>query len=427
MNVTVDLPEKLECLLYPKRYKIAHGGRGSAKSWSFARTLLAKGAQRKLRILCAREIQKSIKDSVHKLLRDQIAALNLGSRYKVFDTEIRGINGTEFLFTGLNTHTVDTIKSFEACDICWVEEGQTVRKKSWDILIPTIRKGDSEIWVSFNPDLETDETYHRFVKNAPFDSYVVEINWSDNPWWNSVMEAERLHCRKTDPENYDNIWEGKCRPAVEGAIYYKEVMAAEADGRICNVPYEPSLKVHVVFDLGWNDSMFISLIQRNLSEVRVIRAIMDDHRTLDSYSAELKELQYNWGKVWLPHDGYHGDYKTGKSSEGILRKLGWDVAKKDEIVQQRVEEGIKVSRLNFHRYYFDKKNADPLVESLKRYRRRINNSTEEEGTPVHDRHSHGADNFRYINLNLEGMRNEEERKRRIKMPSYGNTDTMIGM
>src|SRR5690606_19695553 len=162
-----EFPSKLKPLFQPYRYKVAYGGRGATKSWGFARALLIQGAQRKLRILCTREVQKSIKDSVHSLLSDQIQAMGLGHIYQVLQTEIRGVNGTEFLFAGLSTQTVESIKSYEGVDICWVEEARAVSKRSWSILIPTIRKEGSEIWVSFNPELDTDETYVRFVVNPP--------------------------------------------------------------------------------------------------------------------------------------------------------------------------------------------------------------------------------------------------------------------
>src|SRR5574343_99827 len=149
-SVDAHFPKKLEFLFKPKRYKVAYGGRGSGKSWGVARALLIQGAQSPLRILCAREVQKSIKQSVHQLLTDQIQALGLGGFYEVLETEIRGKNGTQFYFAGLASHTVESIKSFEGAQRVWVEEGQTVSKKSWDILIPTIRAPASEICVTFN-------------------------------------------------------------------------------------------------------------------------------------------------------------------------------------------------------------------------------------------------------------------------------------
>ncbi len=422
-GIIADIPGKLRFLFYPMRYKIARGGRGSGKSWSFARALLILGAKKKLRILCAREVQLSIRQSVHKLLKDQIELLGLSSFYRVYDTEIRGINGTEISFTGLSTLTVDTIKSFEGVDICWVEEGQVISKRSWDILIPTIRKADSEIWVSYNPDIETDETHQRFAVNPPPNCICVVINWRDNPWFSDVLNAERLHCKEHNPDDYDNIWEGKTRSAVDGAIYFKQLQEMELQGRVCNVPYDPMLKAHVVVDLGFADAMSIGIVQRNASAIQIIDYIEDTHKTLADYSATLRELRYNWGRVFLPHDGFSKHVQTGKSSADVLKSLGWDVVDKTEIVQLSIEEGIKQSRLTFPRLYIDKSKCDRLVECLRRYRRVINRQTETAGSPMHDEYSHGADMLRYLCINSDSMHNESKSRvynspTSILMPSF---------
>ena len=420
-------PDKLRFLFQPSRYKVAYGGRGSAKSWSFARALLLKGINKPLRILCAREIQKSIKDSVHQLLSDQINNLEITSKYDVLQTEITGSNGTRFLFVGLSELTVDTIKSYEGIDIVWIEEGQTITERSWKILIPTIRKDESEIWVSFNPELESDPTYMRFVKHPAPDSIVVMVNWRDNPYFNEVLEKERQDCLQRFPRDYQNVWEGQCRPAVEGAIYFDEVAAMERDGRVCNVPYDPMLKAHIVFDLGFNDEMAVSIVQRHVSEVRIIRYIEDTQKTLAYYSAELKELRYNWGKVWLPHaDGFSKDFKTGKGSDQILTALGWNVAKKEEVANVDVEEGIRQTRLIFPRVYVDKTNCTQLVEAWKRYRRHVNKQTLTAGAPVHDQYSHGADNTRYIAINIDRMTNDTDRKPMPYAESYQALDAAVG-
>lgn len=418
-TVNAQFPDKLAFLFQPMRYKVARGGRGSGKSWSFARALLIQAASSPLLVLCTREVQKSIKDSVHKLLSDQIQALGLGSFYEIFETEIRGRNGSKFIFAGLSTQTVESIKSLEGCDRVWCEEAQAITKRSWDVLTPTIRKAGSEIWISYNPELDTDPTHQRFTVNPPDDCESVLVNYVDNPWFPDVLEKERQRCQKTDPKAYPNIWEGECKPAVEGAIYYDEVAKAEANGQICNVPYDPMLKVHVVFDLGWNDAMAISLVQRVRSEVRVIEYIEDSHRTLDHYSADLRERKMNWGRVFLPHDGFSKDMKSGKSSEEILKKLGWDVVPRQDIVEMSVEEGIKATRVTFGQVYFDKKKADRLVECLKRYRRAIKQTTQEAGAPLHDQFSHGADNFRYICINADKMTNGTVNNKPLPLPRLG--------
>lgn len=402
IKLDIRFPDVMGGLFAQARYKVFHGGRGSGKSWSVARALLLLAAQKKTRVLCAREVQKSIKESVHKLLSDQIAAMGLGQHFVVLETAIRCSNGSEFTFSGLGQHTVDSIKSFEGVDVCWVEEGQTVSKRSWDVLVPTIRQPGSEIWITLNPELETDDTYVRFIASPPPNSIVQKVNWSDNPWFPKELENERLHCFLTNRADYDNIWEGKARSSITGAIYAHEVETMGREQRIRAVPYDAMMKVHVVFDLGWNDSMTLSFVQRSTSEIRVIDYIEDDHKTLDWYAAEIRNRRYNLGKIWLPHDGEHKDFKTGKSARELMQAMGFDV----EIVPSvSIEDGIRTLRQLLGRFYIDELKAARLVVCLRRYRRFINLRTQEPGQPLHDEFSHGADNGRYIALVADLMSN----------------------
>lgn len=420
--MTWQMPEALEFLFQPSRYKVARGGRGSGKSWGFARALLIQAYQTPLRVLCTREVQKSIKQSVYQLLKDQIEALGLDAEYEVLSTEIRGRNGSSFYFAGLSDLTADSIKSFEGVDRVWVEEGQSITARSWKILIPTIRKEGSEIWVSYNPELETDETHQRFVVNPPPGCISVLMNWADNPWFPPVLEQERQHAKATMSEHeYRNVWEGECLPAVTGAIYFDEVASLERGGRVREVPHDPLLKLHAIWDLGWNDSMSIILAQRQGSELRVIEYIEDSHRTLADYVADLKAKKYNdqpvnWGTDYLPHDGFSKDFKTGKSADEILTALGRRV---QQIPKMDVEGGIKAARSIFSRLYLDKDKTTRLVECLKRYRRQINQTTNEPGAPLHDEFSHGADAFRYLALCADLMSNDEWGAP-LKYPKLGN-------
>ena len=316
-----EFPDKLEFLFKPARYKVLHGGRGSAKSWGIARALLIQAAQRPLRVLCTREVQKSIKDSVHRLLSDQIQALGLGWFYEILETEIRGPNGSLFLFAGLAQHTVESIKSYEGVDRVWIEEAQVVTKRSWDVLLPTIRKEGSEVWLSLNPDMETDETYQRFVSNPPPDAVVVQMNWRDNPWFPEVLEKERQETLRRDQSNYENIWEGKPKLVSEGAIYKEEIERLVSESRIRLVPYDPVLSVHTVWDLGWNDAMTIGFFQRSGAEVRCIDYIEDSHRTLDWYVAQIDKRPWRWGTDFIPHDGRSRNFQTGKSTEEALQAM----------------------------------------------------------------------------------------------------------
>lgn len=407
MSARQKLPDYAKALFEPKRYKVLYGGRGGGKSWAVARALLIQAAQQPIRVLCAREVQKSIRDSVHRLLSDQIAAMGLGGFYEVLDAEIRGKNGTLVLFSGLLQHTIDSIKSFEGVDRVWIEEAHSVSKKSWDVLIPTIRKPGSEIWATFNPQLDTDEVYARFVKSERDDCTVIRVNYSDNPWFPEVLEQERQTAQRTmKAADYNHIWEGQCLPAVEGAIYFDEVAAAEAEGRICDVPYDPLLKVHTVWDLGWNDSTSIILVQRNASSIRIIDYIEDSHRTLADYAQQLNDRRLNWGVDWMPHDAYAKDVKSGKSAVEIVNSQGRNApVTRDMIPELSLEDGIRAARLVFPRVYFDKTKAARLVECLKRYRRHVSKTTNEPSAPLHDEYSHGADAFRYLCVTADHMGN----------------------
>ena len=400
--VTLRLPEKMAPIWLPMRYKVMHGGRGGGKSWSVAKVLLAKGADHPLRILCAREVQKSMKDSVHRLLRDQIVALRLESFFEVLETEIRGANGTVFLFTGLQSHTVDSIKSYEGVDIVWVEEAHGVSKKSWDVLTPTIRKEGSEIWMTLNPDMETDETYQRFIATPSPDTWVCEINWRDNPWFPSVLDKERRKAKRSMlRDDYEHIWEGRARRVSAGAIYRHEMEDIYMDNRVRDVPYDPSLPVHTVWDLGWNDAMTISMVQRGPQDVRIIDYIEDSHRTLDWYVARLEQRPYRWGIDFLPHDGRTKNFQTGKSTQQQLQGMG---RRNVQVLSMMdVEEGIKGARMLFPRVFVDQTKAARLLECLKRYQRRVHQITHEPMEPLHDEFSHGADNFRYIGQAVDQM------------------------
>lgn len=430
-TIRIDLPAKLSFLveLQRWRYKVVYGGRGGGKSWSFADALLTLGASRKLRILCAREVQKSIKDSVHRLLSDRIEALGLSSFYSITETGIFGGNGTEFIFVGLGIHTVDSIKSYEGVDIVWVEEGQTVSKRSWEILIPTIRAENSEIWVTFNPDMERDEVWQRFVVNTPPNAVVIKMNWNDNPWFPTVLEQERAYMQRTAPDDYDNIWEGNCRQVVAGAIYAREMGAMAMEGRIRAVPYDPRLPVHTIWDLGWADSMAIIMIQKPIpTSVNVINYLEDSHLTYAEYVADLDALGYRWGTDWLPHDAANTSPQTGDSVVMALRKLGRRSVK--VIDRNDVELGIREARMMFPRVYMDNsKRARPtgylggarLIECLQNYRRNIPRTTNEPAQPMHDQFSHGADAWRGLAMIVDQIRNEADAPRPPPIPVRRST------
>jgi phage terminase large subunit len=240
------LPPKLRALFFrqtsdgrtayiPSRYKIAYGGRGSTKSWGFTGTAAYLAEQMPLRVLCVRELQNSIQESVHKLLSDRIEALGMASSFDVQRQGIYGINGSEFIFAGIRNDP-GKIKSTEGVDICLVEEAEKVSEESWRVLIPTIRKPGSELWICFNPREQLDPTYKRFVLNTPPKCRRVKINWDDNPWFPPTLELERQYAlqlireSKDDDErvllqaDYDHVWEGDTQRRSDAAVFRRRVV-----------------------------------------------------------------------------------------------------------------------------------------------------------------------------------------------------------
>ena len=208
-TIRIPTARVFEPLLYPSRYKGAYGGRGSGKSHHFAEKVIQAALTSPKRIVCIREVQKSIKESVKRLLEDKIKALDVGSYFQVLDREIRGINGSLIIFQGMQDHTAESIKSLEGYDIAWVEEAQSLSTRSIRLLRPTIRKEGSELWFTWNP-MSADDPIDAFLRgdNVPPDSKVVQANWSDNPWFPSELERERIFDLKYNSGTYDHVWEG---------------------------------------------------------------------------------------------------------------------------------------------------------------------------------------------------------------------------
>ena len=409
-------PAKLKCLFEPAkaRYRVLYGGRGGSKSWNIARALLLKGCEQTTRVLCAREFQTSIKDSVHKLLVDQIANLGIEAHYEVTDRTIRGVNGTEFIFVGIKNNT-NNVKSIEGIDIAWVEEAQSVSPNSCNVLIPTIRKADSEIWISFNPELPTDETWKRFVLQPPENSVIQKINWNDNPWFPEVLDLERRALQGRDTEAYNNVWEGIPRQTVNGAIFAKEVTMAELEGRICNVPYDQTKPVHAIFDLGWADQTACWILQFIGQETHLLRYFEDSQQTISYYMAKFQSFGYLYDTIWLPHDAKAKSLGTGKSIEEIVRATGMKVQILDRVP---VVDSINAARTIFNKCYFDRQNTEEGLQCLRHYRYDVDPDTKMfSAKPLHDEYSHGADAFRYIGLMINEPRKAQPQRANQRAPA----------
>lgn len=218
-KIEITVPKKFSTITAPARYHVYYGGRGSAKSHSIARYLLCDAMARHKKTLCTREYQNSITDSVHRLFVDLIHQHQLEQWFDVTRNEIIcTTNGSSFIFKGL-AHNIDSVKSTEGVDDCWVEEGDKVSQNSWDILIPTIRKPGSRIFVSFNPTHEDDPVYQMFVKTKNPDAIITEVSYRDNPHFPEVLQKEMEHMRATDYEKYLHVWEGQLRTVSDAQVF----------------------------------------------------------------------------------------------------------------------------------------------------------------------------------------------------------------
>lgn len=238
----ITIPNKLKPFLKPKRFKIAYGGRGAGKSQTFADMFLMKAQTESAKVGCFREMQNSIEDSVHSLLKDEISRLEVDG-FTVEKASIHNQEGAEFKFKGLSRNP-DAVKSMHGFKYFWVEEAQSISKDSLDKLTPTLREAGSEVWFSLNPQSSEDPVYNRFIK--PFESEllrdgiyeddlhtIVLVNYYDNPWFPQILEDERLWDYENKPRSqYDHIWLGKCNDSVEYSIIPVEWFDACIDSHI---------------------------------------------------------------------------------------------------------------------------------------------------------------------------------------------------
>lgn len=401
MLVDASFPEALNCLFTPKRYKVLWGGRGAGRSWGVARALLLFGTERPIRVLCARELQKSIDESVHKVLSDQIAKLGLEDFYDIQKAHIMGANGTSFSFEGIKNN-VNKIRSYEGIDYCWVEEAIKVSANSWAVLIPTIRKKGSEIWLTFNPELETDYTYKRFVKDIDKDnSFVIHMTWEDNPWFaETELMAEMEYSRKNNPDEYLNVWAGLCKQVLEGAVYARELRSAREEGRIGKVPYYPQVPVSTFWDLGRANNTSIWFAQRVALQYRIINYYEANASTIDMNDPSgginhfikiCQSMGYTYETMWLPPDARAKRLGTKLSIQEMVGqyypvRIAPNLSKVD---------GINAARVIFPNCWFDEEKCADGLQALHHYRYEVHDG-QFSNEPVHDWASDGADAFRYL-------------------------------
>lgn len=406
VRVKARFPEKFRPLLETHaRYKVFYGGRGGAKSWQFARALLLRGMNGGLRVLCTRETQSSLKESVMQLLADQIKLMGLGNYYKVLKAEIRGPDGTLFIFKGLSDP--DALKSAEGVDVMWIEEARMVSETSWKKFDPTIRKPGAEIWISMNPELETDWLYKLFVKGIngkpPPNSIVVKVGYKDNPWLDKAIVEQAKHLRETDFDEYLWVYGGHCRTSLDGAVYSKELRRARAEERITRVPIARERPVHTFWDLGRGDMTAIWFVQIVGLEYRVVAYYQNSGEHISHYLDKLEELRqekgWTYGTCWLPHDAEHELLGQRRTIKVQVADAGYRVKITPDI---KIADGINAARTIFGACWFDEEACEDGIAALRQYHYDIDPQTNARSLkPEHDWSSHGADGFRYMGVALK--------------------------
>lgn len=398
----VDFPIELAFLFEPHRYKVAYGGRGSTKSWSFARGILIRGAEKRLRIVCCRLTKDSIKESIHELLTQQIALMEMQHLYRVQEGKIYGTNGTEIVFYGLGDKHVDAIKSFEGADIVWVEEAVHITKAAWNKLGPTVRKDGSEIWVTFNPDLDTDATYVRFVVKPDRQVWSAKINWQQNPWFPEVMRVEMESLRETDYNEYLHIYEGNTKDSVDGAIFANQIKAALEEDRITTVPYDRTKPVDIAFDLGFGDPTVMWFVQGYGGFLNLIDYYESDEEDISHFVMVAKQKPYILRDYWLPwdeaahqHEKLHGVADKHIAISEIMKSLGCNTR---QAAGLRKVDSLNLIRGKWPLMRFDREKCADGLNALRHYQwdRKPARPDVEGGKPgqrqaLHDWASHAAD------------------------------------
>lgn len=427
----LQFPAKASFLFEPHRYKCLYGGRGSGKSWSFARALLVLGRRRKLFIVCAREFQSSIKDSVHKLVADQVSQMEWHDFYQIKEAEIVGANGTKFVFVGVRNN-VHSIKSMEAIDIFAVFEATLVSKNSWDVTLPTVRRdppfgpfdNGSEVWVEYNPELDTDETYIRFTLSPPEDCVSVEMNWSDNPFFPDILKQQKDEAYRRDADDARTIWGGKTRKVLKGAIFAKELELALNEGRISSTyKVDRSKPVTFSFDLGDSDMCAWFGWQQMGMEHNCIDHYGNTGHGIDHFLDEIRKRDYKVKHILLPHDAAQAHQsargnKSGNTIEKQVRAVYGDAVRL--VPRVSVVNRINATRQLFPRINFAEGPTAAGVQSLTRYQYKIDERGQRSREPLHNHASNDADAFTYYAVwlkegSMEKPKRVEDEERTLVM------------
>jgi len=402
-SLDLPTPRAFVPLVPGSRYKGAYGGRGSGKSHFFAELLIEDHlAHKGMRSVCIREVQKSLKESSKRLLEDKLITLGLteADGFKVFNEVIQAPGDGLISFQGMQDHTAESIKSLEGYKRAWSEEAQSLSARSLSLLRPTIRAEDSELWFSWNPRRKTDPVDVMLRGGElPTGATVVRANWSDNPFFPSVLEQERQDCLRQTPEQYDHIWEGGYATVLEGAYYAKCLAEAKADGRIGLVAPDPLMTVRLFMDIGGTgaraDSFTIWAAQFIGKEVRCLNYYESVGQPLSAHLAWMRSQGYTPDKaqIWLPHDGESNDKVYDVSYASAFRDVGYAVTVVPNQGKGAAKARIEAARRLFPAISFDDKKTAAGREALGWYHEKKDEVRGVGLGPDHDWSSHGADSF----------------------------------
>ena len=369
----------------------------SGKSHFFAGAMVEEHLRhRGLRSVCVREVQKSLKESAKRLIEDKLAEFGLGSAdgFKVWREVIETPGDGLIAFQGMQDHTSESIKSLEGYGRAWVEEAQGLSGRSLNLLRPTIRIPESELWFSWNPTRETDPVDKLLRGDVlPTDAVVVRANWSDNPWFPGVLEQERTDCLNNEPDQYEHIWEGGYATVLSGAYYAKVIAEARTEGRIGKVAKDPLMRVMAVFDIGVRDATAIWVCQFVSREIRVLDYYEAVGQPLAAHLEWLRSRGYGAAECILPHDGAKEDAVTAIRFEDHIRAAGFDVRTIPNQGKGAALKRVEIARRLFPRVWINEDTCKPGLSALGWYHEKRDEARGVGVGPEHDWSSHGADAF----------------------------------
>lgn len=403
MGKTIDLtiPEQYKELFQPSkawRHLVYKGGRASGKSTQIAISRLLKGSQKKLRGLCTREIQNSIQESVYKLLCDKIDELGLNDWQKFNDKLVNAKTGSEIFFKGLHNN-IQSIKSIEGIDWCWVEEAQSVSADSINTLVPTIRKEGSELIWSYNPLTEHDPVQELIVDKADDRTYVLHVN-SDaiEQLLSREIIEEREKMRVDNPDMFAHVWLGQPLTSKAGTVFGKQIGQAEAEGRIGSVPYDASAGTYTAIDLGIGDSTAIWWFQMVGQEIHFIDHYESSGEELGHYISVIKNKPYNYTTHFLPHDAKQRELQTGMTRVEFFENNG---IHNIEVLRptnfQLGQDDINmIARPKFSKVWIDRDKCERGLKCLRAYHYEYDEKNKLlKDKPEHDWSSHSSSAFIY--------------------------------